>query len=802
MILFGLDPFAARVARSLVADTASSSPRAVVCEPTGDNTVADLRRCVSGLMEAKRALGEPFEPHLGLLATASAPECAATLQALRDSCAMLQTLSGGNQSVALVVLVSSPIAEDAARCADLRFFVALEELVGELPFLDTVFVNQLVREDDPSGDDPVSDELRTLLAGELLDPDMRPVIAGLGHAAVDWRTRVAGRKACYSTLGTYRLEYRPNDALTYLSGRLEHELLEHGLAAPGRVDGHARSVIQARVDEIASGWLAAIAKRLPPTPTVNLSGVADAADGEEFDRLLSALPAEIERGFATLGPQLGLGELSDGWTKRALLDFLPLVPAHLAGALAFMDAMVGHRIAGDAGRLSGVVAMRKALCRDAFDRSASDVGKRLLRSVDVATAPGEEWPRDMPLDWLVKSAEAVAQVASAKRPSAAGPARLLVALLQRVVQWSEDGDGEESPAMAIVEDVAGLYLREAREMLVGLTANRQRRADVERALDALSGSYGLMARTLTRRGGFRTELAALNEQRARLDQQQTVLASVFSQLSDLLDAVLNGIVLPQMLRRRIDTCVRRDAERSAEELRAFMDAVAAGVQACWSRGVAAGQEGRTTVGSRLLSSERLNALYSSTLEKGHIGFPQAVDDVLAFAPRAAASANGRGGSYRDCSGLADHYRRGPRSLLDRIEDYANQHCAWVLGLDALDVIECQGRDIGARFLMEVSEHAQRFLELSPGLLPRARDEGRPQVIFVVRTASDVAKRLAANYSGPFSPNPRFVDSGDPHTIQVTALVCGFPAFLIHGLHEGRRVALVGGRDEGSDLWPC
>jgi hypothetical protein len=44
---------------------------------------------------------------------------------------------------------------------------------------------------------------------------------------------------------------------------------------------------------------------------------------------------------------------------------------------------------------------------------------------------------------------------------------------------------------------------------------------------------------------------------------------------------------------------------------------------------------------------------------------------------------------------------------------------------------------------------------------------------------------------------RVLDSGDPRSLDLTGFAFGFPAFLVHTLHEGRRQA----GERPIDLWP-
>lgn len=805
MIVFGLDPLAARMAAALASGTTPVPHRlpAVTPQATSGSLVADLRRCVADSMAAARARGEPFEPRLGCLVTASAPEAVVGLDALPAICAMLQALAAGNQTVAMVVLVPAADADDIAKGTSFRFFRALEDLVGELPFLDLVFVNQLTCEASSAVDDGPGEEIQRLLVRELLDPDLRHILASLGHAAVRLNARVAGRKACYSTLGTCRLEYRPTDALEHLAARLQRALWTESLMARERGDDDELKAIQARADEIIRDRLATIEKHLPPVPPIELIALAGVIDSEALARLLLALPEEVKRVLDALGPTIPeLGDPRDGWARQALLNFLAESPTYFGGARAFLDALLGRRLVGDADATSGVEGLSTALCHDPLVRSVLSVGERLLRSQAPLDAKPPHPQQDPALvEWLVATAEALAAETTTNDLLAGAPVRLLAAAQRRLRDWLAMDDADGFPENRIVHDLLAEFQREATPVLDRALANRRELAEVERKIEALPHSYGLFARLLTRRAEYWAAQSALAAERGGLESEHETLRVIFLQSHGILKSVLNEIVLPQLIRRRIDVRLRGDAIDTSNELAAFLDAIETEVEARWARAASVGED-RTTTGSALLTRERLDTLYRMTLERERVAFPQAAKKLLTFFPR-PSEPSGRAPrlSYRDCHGLADQYLHGPESLLDRMADYTHHLSAWVRDLDALDIIECEGKEPASRFLADVRERSQRFLDLSPGMIPLVEAQGHPRAIFAVRTAVPVASKLAAAYGGLFPPELSFVDNNDRHVIEIISLAIGFPAFLIHVLHEGRKVVLAAGEEPGGDLWP-
>jgi hypothetical protein len=721
---------------------------------------------------------------------------------LSEVCSLLQTLSAGNQTVGLGVLVPPVNADDVEKAASFRFFRALEDLIGELPYLDLVWVNQLAYEAGGSADSAPSEELETLLVRELLDPGLRKVIASLGHTAVNWRARVVGRKACYSTLGSHRLEYRPEDAVAYISGRLQRELFGEGLDASRLLDEEELKAIQAFVDDASRHCLTALVDRLPATPTIDPSLLEGATEAEPLGPVLTTLAADVDGAVDTVAPSFrDLAVLLDGWARKTLLDFLPTSPAYLAGARAFFDALLGRRLCGDEGNASGVAWIAQELCRQPADQSLVPVAQRLLRSFGLGSALPKEWPSEVTLDWLTKTAQALAASEGSISSPTGAPARLLAGVLRRLQGWSENSVAPMSSAAASIQEIANVYLSEVVPLLGRRAENEAEAADTERAIDALPGRYGLLRRLLTRRGAYNTELSALARKRADLGSEHETLERVLPEARSMIAVLFNEVLLPQLLRRAVAERLRREAEQASTDLTAFIDALSKAVDVRWARGTEVTAEQRTTTHSRLLTGQRLEALYRATLEREHIVLPHATGELLSFVPRVALSASHQR-SYRDRHGLEGHYQQGAQSLLDRMADYAEQKAAWVRDLDALDVIECEGKEAASRFLADVRERSRSFLELSPGMLPLVEAHGRPRVIVVVRTAAPLGSRLAADYDGFFTPEFSLIDTDDRCVIEIMSVVVGFPAFLIHVLHEGRRLALAEDAEKAEDLWPC
>jgi hypothetical protein len=166
-----------------------------------------------------------------------------------------------------------------------------------------------------------------------------------------------------------------------------------------------------------------------------------------------------------------------------------------------------------------------------------------------------------------------------------------------------------------------------------------------------------------------------------------------------------------------------------------------------------------------------------------------------------APSRGLSRAYPADADLAWHHEHGPTTLADRIRDFAAALFAALEGLDVLDAIELDEQLVGpgaaSRLIERSLERARAALPFAPGLLSLVETDARWNTLLVVRTAGGEDSLLAQRYRNLARRPIRFLDHSDRQTIDITGLTFGFPAFLIHALHEGHRLANA----EVGDLWP-
>jgi len=156
-------------------------------------------------------------------------------------------------------------------------------------------------------------------------------------------------------------------------------------------------------------------------------------------------------------------------------------------------------------------------------------------------------------------------------------------------------------------------------------------------------------------------------------------------------------------------------------------------------------------------------------------------------------------SYRNCRTLHDHCKAGATSLLNRVDDYASTLLAPMAEADILEIIELEGKDAAKQYLLDRASQAAQALEFASGLMPLV--DGVLHSTFVVKVLHGADSRLAAEYGSAFMPDRTFIDSGRPFCIEIVSLRFGFPAFLIQGLYEARRLVQAETGAQTTELWP-
>jgi hypothetical protein len=263
-------------------------------------------------------------------------------------------------------------------------------------------------------------------------------------------------------------------------------------------------------------------------------------------------------------------------------------------------------------------------------------------------------------------------------------------------------------------------------------------------------------------------------------------------------------VLPYGIRARVSRAFEAAVEHAADGLDRFIDDLDRAFEDAWRRATVPMIDCPTV--ETVLTPARIETVYRRAVQRQPMG--DFVRRLLGFFPPHTATADRVNLSYGACAHLGDHFLAGSRSLLDRAAGFAAELFAPAERLDALDIVETAGSDASAEtskdealaYLKDRVGRLSRFFEFSPGLLPLVTNEQAMHTILVVGTAGGDQGRLAREYDHLFRPQRRYVDTGDPLTIHLAAIITAFPAFVVHALDGGRRWLAAQG-PLAADLWP-
>jgi len=348
-----------------------------------------------------------------------------------------------------------------------------------------------------------------------------------------------------------------------------------------------------------------------------------------------------------------------------------------------------------------------------------------------------------------------------------------------------------------VRQLGDLLARENSLLVDLLQAKMREKAPLD---DELRTGFGWVAARLTRRG----EVGALRARIAALDTEIEALGRAQRDTRAVFLALLHRSVLPYVIRARVSHAFEEAVARAADRFNRFVDELDRAFEDAWQRATVSRIDRPTA--ETVLTPAKIETVYRRVMHREPMsGF---VRQVLGFFPPNTAPGDKNRLSYGACLHLGDHYLAGPRSLLDRTAAFAAALFVPAESLDALDIVETgrpdgsaeASKDEALAYLKDRVGRLSRFVEFSPGLLPLVTNEQAMHTIFVVRTPGGEQARLAREYDHLFRPQCRYVDTDDPLTIHVAAIIVAFPAFVLHALEGGRRFLSAQGL-LAADLWP-
>jgi hypothetical protein len=768
--------------------------------------IPELRQLLALLREAAKAHDIAAEPAVILLVTTFAPEAEDVLEVLAQVSRTLEVALPGSQAITLVVLLPPAIADDAEKVRTFEFFLRLETVLGEIPFLNIVFVNQLsmdlyTQQDAPETADT---EICEVLYRQLLDSDLKRTIQEIGYAAVRNRLMVAHRKCCYSTLGVYQLIYLAAEGLEHLTARFQYELFHQGLMNVSAVTESQLSSLQARADAFVQRQIDTLTEQMPASPDVVAESFGWSPDVAIMRQELRAFNEEVRRVVNHGTRQVdALMRSLEGCAQQELLAFFPAEsPAYLAGVWWYVKALEGSRLVIQAGEdpshPSGETLFEQVFCTTPLRQTLADTFEPELVSaaaeVDVPVSSREE--DTSRFDWLTVVANAITSRLQEIDPGTAWRARFCTALFRGVFHPLQEAPLEAIQANNLVGELGSAF--ESSGFFGAIEHSQAQTAQTEAELHGLPGRYGWFKRLFSRRREFRDARRQLESALQRLELERHTLQSSFQTLHTLFIEVMNQAVIPYVIRTQIVQKFRDEVQQAARHFSTFVTALSQPLDEHWQR-VRVLPEYSTSIAATVLTLPKADLLYQRVL--AGTSMTEHVKKTLAFLPELHVGDMDRHLSYRDCHDLRDHYVTGYASLRDHLQDYTEELLHPLHRLHIIDILELEGKEASRQYLTEKVSRAKEFLGFSPGMQPLVDSKQVMNTIFVVRTSEAVHSRLVDGYNYLLQPGRLFIDTHNPHVLHITCLISGFPAFCIHALHEGRRLAIDDNNSLSTALWP-
>ena len=803
-MFWGLDPLSRAAVTSLVKTKGDAGPsRLVAFEPQADAR-RELRDAIVAMREAARPLPGSPEPRVALLTTTFGADAAGRLDRLREVSEILDVIQPGLRSLALVVLVPPPVAEDREKIETFECFLRLEQVADTIPFLDLTFVHQLPAAFYRQQEDASAGELIELVARDFCDADLDVAIQGTGRQLVALGTRVSGRKCQYATVGSYHLHYPAVETLTHLEARLCRDVFLSGFMTLTGIDEERRFAIQARADACVTRRIHAFDarggdQRLGVSGQALRSPSADAPTQERMYQFQEEVTAALKSRSTAMADELkGMANVVRG----ELVDVLADSTFHLATARLYSDALSGTLPIESArgGTIGGAGAARlhALLCRERLVQALAAIAREQISAlIQRGAAISPQADEETETDWLRRVLGSLGPVSSA--PSGlASPARFMAAVAVDLADLLGQSPFEPDAARALVERLADAFASEA----TALGAIVKAKEDEETRLqDDMRTRFGWVARNVTRRA----EREALSAQIAAATSEKAALLDAHASMHSLLMAIVNRAVLPHVVRTRFSRAFEDAVRLVAREVEAFVSAIAGALDDTWSRARIPPLD--TSTATSVITPAKIDALFEMLVQRRRMA--ELAHDALRFFPTDPGRSDRSALVYGRCRHLGDHFLAGPASLVARLADFAGEMCHFVRTMDILDVVELADsenaggdrQDRADAYLRDKVACSRRFLEFSSGMCPLVEHQQVMHTIFSVRTAGGERSRLAREYGHLFGPQREYVDSRDPLTIHIACLIVAFPAFLIHALEEGRRLFQAEHAPMPADLWP-
>ena len=315
-----------------------------------EDPILDFKGSLLRFREKLKTQNISAEPRVVLFSSAFIDEPENHLAFLEKVSDILKISLPGSQSIVMTVFIPPQIAEDPKiKINAFRYFIEMEKLIWNVPFLNMIFVNQLSRQlyQDSPGTVTADDPIFKLLSKELLENDFQIHIQGIGVKAIENHGKIAGRKCCYSTSGTYQLIYYPEECRRYVEARFKKEVFDSAFMNTQALLENLKSLeaIQNRSDQFVLNQVELLSNHLPEPGRFLVKPVSHGGGVDTIQKAVSVIKEEIDKSIQEAQSYIQVQKESLAVTVcTALNDFLCGSPGYLAGAKLYMASLEGRRL--------------------------------------------------------------------------------------------------------------------------------------------------------------------------------------------------------------------------------------------------------------------------------------------------------------------------------------------------------------------------------------------------------------------------------------------------------------------------
>lgn len=767
-----------------------------VFEPHGEPFTA-FRDLLSRVAEATRMKGEAIELEVKVILACWELEDTDLTGLFRDISKILDVTLTVERTFTLSVLIPPPTANEAQLHRVFNGFLGLENVLGELPFLNSVFVYQLPIEvyGGTLAEAATTQDLVELMSREFADPDVLESIHQLVYPVLRLKQQTAGRSAMYSALGAQRLRYNQAELLRHLETRFQYELLREGLLDP---DAIPDSVME-RTTKLADECVIDCARSITPykairprsdsrLPLLSCVGNPQAMEGSAVDRKLdvaiSVIQADLDPLFDELYVKL----------KQAFDDALALNGQNIACVRHFLELIEGWPAVQES---DGKLSDAQGLFHVALDFSRTpflnDSITFIQHSSESLAAESGVFPGTNDADTdSISTLDAYVEALQAALSDTDLKPRYLIPSLNAT--WSKLKTHGRQPwcgiaeARGLVRDVYAEFSSQFQrlaellsEIEHGLQQNKERH-------DALRHVYPWYKRLFNLPAAYSEENRKLKDQHSEILKEREMLHHTITELDVLLRSAVDEVLWPQLLPAVILDGLRTRLGSLREELETFVERLAAKSSAQWVDAEKVTETDRLTE-TTTLNRHKLDFLYQQQL--GSRSWGEYAQEMMVYDPP----------TFADCNNLCDHLYAGPDVLLARMAEYAAALFAPMRKLDVMDIIRIGGVEQAREFMLRMFSKTEYLPEFSTGMLPRAQERGSMKRVRIIRCSQQNKEKLQADFSGFMGENDCHLDIGNDEIIDITTLRSGFPAFVLHVLNNARQRMLEKDGSLEQDIWP-